>query len=352
MWCLKPGASVIEVMRDTIPSGENIHLAGVSSLQYILVVAKREPIDFQREHAANDINLATKNFCYEKAIAAAVPKEMKPTIIMPKDQTGLHAHSGDTFREMVDIWAERGYIQLQHSSTTPYVWLNNIGGILLYDRPTLKWLEPNLLFEFAFFGNPLPPLELFKKSSTWTFWPRSPRKVEDFTKQHIPTYEERTTETIFLGKVENGVQMKNRPLSWQPHVQKWSMPLDSTGQPYPFTQDEYLQEISKARFGLCLAGYGNKCNRDIEYFATGTVPICAPEVDMKYYINPPKEGVHYLRVATPEDIKPTIEKISKEVWQEMSKACRDWWLENASAEGMFRLTMAASRNLKKTVLML
>lgn len=352
MWCLKPGASVIEVMRDTIPSGENIHLAGVSSLQYILVVAKREPIDFQREHAANDINTATKNFCYEKAIAAAVPKEMKPTIIVPKDQTGLHAHSGDTFREMVDIWAERGYIQLQHSSTTPYVWLNNIGGILLYDRPTLKWLEPNLLFEFAFFGNPLPPLELFKKSSTWTFWPRSPRKIEEFVKQHIPTYTERTTETIFLGKVENGVQMKNRPLAWQPHVQKWSMPLDSTGQAYPYTQDEYLQEISKARFGLCLAGYGNKCNRDIEYFATGTVPLCAPEVDMKYYINPPKEGVHYLRVATPEDIKPTIEKISKEVWQEMSKACRDWWLENASAEGMFRLTMAASRNVKKTVLML
>jgi hypothetical protein len=187
MWCLKTGASVIEVMRDTIPSGENIHLAGVSSLQYILVVAKREPIDFQREHAANDINLATKNFCYEKAVAAAIPKEMKPTIIVPKDQTGLHAHSGDTFREMVDIWAERGYIQLQHSSTTPYVWLNNIGGVLLYDRPTLKWLEPNLLFEFAFFGNPHPPLELFKKSSTWTFWPRSPRKIEDFTKQHIPT---------------------------------------------------------------------------------------------------------------------------------------------------------------------
>ena len=343
MWCLKPQASVIEVMRDTVPTGENIHLAGVSSLQYILVVAKREPLDLQREHAANDINTATKNFCYEKAISAAVPKELKPTIILPQAQTGLHAHSGDTFREMVEIWAERGYIQLQRSSTTPFVWLNNIGGTLLYDRPTLKWLEPNLLYDFAFFGNPTPPAPA-NKSSTWTFWPRSPRKIEEFVKQHIPTYEERTTETIFLGKVENGVQMKNRPLSWQPAIQKWSMPLDSTGQAYPFTQDEYLQEISKARFGLCLAGYGNKCNRDIEYFATGTVPICSPEVDMKYYLNPPKEGVHYLRVTAPEDIKPLIEKISTEAWQKMSKACRDWWLENASAEGMFRLTMAAVAN--------
>ena len=65
---------------------------------------------------------------------------------------------------------------------------------------------------------------------------------------------------------------------------------------------------------------------------------------MKYYLNPPKEGVHYLRVTAPEDIKPLIEKISTEAWQKMSKACRDWWLENASAEGMFRLTMAAVAN--------
>jgi len=120
------------------------------------------------------------------------------------------------------------------------------------------------------------------------------------------------------------------------------MPLDSTGQAYPFSQDEYLLEVSKSRFGLCLAGYGNKCNREIEYFALGTVPICAPEVDMKYYINPPQEGVHFLRVTEPEDIGPMIEKISETKWKEMSFAGRQWWLENASAEGMFRLTLSAS----------
>jgi hypothetical protein len=120
------------------------------------------------------------------------------------------------------------------------------------------------------------------------------------------------------------------------------MPLDSTGQAYPFSQDEYLLEVSKSRFGLCLAGYGNKCNREIEYFALGTVPICAPEVDMKYYINPPQEGVHFLRVTEPEDIGPMIEKISETKWKEMSSAGRQWWLENASAEGMFRLTVSAS----------
>ena len=341
MWCLKPGASVIEVMRDTTPVGENIHLAGVSDLQYILVVAKREPLDLQREHAAIDINTATKNFCFQKALVSAVPQSLKPTVILPTGQTGLHEHSGDTFREVVEIWAERGYIQLQRSSTTPFCWLHGVGKILLYDRPTLKWLEPSLLYDVAFFGNPPPPPSQMMKTRPWTFWSRSPRKVEEFVKNHIPTYQERTTTSIFLGKVENGVQMKNRSLSWQPFIEKWSMPLDSTGQPYPFTQDEYLLEISKSRFGLCLAGYGNKCNRDIEYFATGTVPLCAPEVDMTNYINPPKEGVHFIRVQKPEDIVAAV-KISESKWQEMSSAGRRWWLENASAEGMFRLTMAAS----------
>jgi len=341
MWCLKPDATVIEVMRDTNPVGENIHLAGAASLQYVLVVAKREPLDLQREHAAIDINTATKNFCFQKALTTAVPQSLKPTIVLPTGQTGLHEHSGDTFREMVEIWAERGYIQLERSSTTPFCWLHGVGKILLYDRPTLKWLEPSLLYDVAFFGNPQPPPSQMMKTRPWTFWPRCPRKVEDFVKNHIPTYEERTTTSIFLGKVENGVQMKNRPLSWQPFIEKWSMPLDSTGQPYPFTQDEYLLEISKSRFGLCLAGYGNKCNRDIEYFATGTVPLCSPEVDMKSYMNPPKEGVHFIRVQKPEDITAAI-KISESKWQEMSSAGRRWWLENASAEGMFRLTMAAS----------
>ena len=87
---MKPSSSVIEVMRDTNPIGENIHLAGVASLQYIVVVAKREPLDLQREHAAVDINTATKNFCYEKALSAEVPQSQKPTIIIPTGQTGLH----------------------------------------------------------------------------------------------------------------------------------------------------------------------------------------------------------------------------------------------------------------------
>jgi hypothetical protein len=116
--------------------------------------------------------------------------------------------------------------------------------------------------------------------------------------------------------------------------------VDSTGAPYPYTQEDYLKTLLKARFGLCLPGYGNKCNREIEYMACGTVPIVTDGVDMKHYLRAPKEGVHYLVAKTPEDVTKIIAGISQEKWVSMSVACHKWWRENASAEGLFKLTWA------------
>jgi hypothetical protein len=351
MWCMRPETSVVEVMRDTKPRGDNIHLAGVSSIRYTLIVAKREPIDLQREHALRDIHLAVKNLCYDISMKTAIKLEDRPVIILPVDQSGLHEHAGDTFREMVEIWEKKGYVTVRRTSNTPYVWLNRIGSVLLYDRPTLRWLNPDLLYEFGFFGNCTPPLESTYKATVWSFWPRSPVAVENFvSRTSLPSYEQRPVESIFLGKVENGVQMKNRSKSdWSAVIKKWSMPVDSTGKEYVYSQEEYLLEVSKARFGLALAGYGNKCNREIEYFALGTVPICSPEVDMKHYLRPPQEGVHYLRVLSANEVPAKIASITPKKWTEMSRACHQWWLENASAEGMFRLTMATAKKVQQVI---
>jgi hypothetical protein len=129
-------------------------------------------------------------------------------------------------------------------------------------------------------------------------------------------------------------------MDWSKTVERFSMPVDSTGAAYPFSQTEYLTAISGARFGLCLAGYGNKCNREIEYMACGTVPLVAPDVDMTHYLVAPKEGVHYFRVTGPEDVTRIVESTSRDTWEAMSNACHQWWRENASCEGMFRLTWA------------
>jgi hypothetical protein len=74
--------------------------------------------------------------------------------------------------------------------------------------------------------------------------------------------------------------------------------------------------------------------------AMGTVPIVAPEVDMSNYANPPEEGLHYLRVSSPEEVGKVVAEITGERWTVMSNACRDWWLKNASVDGMWALTQA------------
>jgi hypothetical protein len=72
--------------------------------------------------------------------------------------------------------------------------------------------------------------------------------------------------------------------------------------------------------------------------AFGTVPICAPEVDMENYANPPVEGLHYIRVKNPEDLKEKLSLFDDDVWWRMSQACKNWYKENCSVDGMWQLT--------------
>ena len=107
---------------------------------------------------------------------------------------------------------------------------------------------------------------------------------------------------------------------------------------YPFTQKEYLEKLASARFGLCLAGYGLKCHREVECMAMGCVPLVAPDVDMDAYADPPVAGIHFIRVTTPEEARDVAAKMSKESWEKMSEACHAWWKKNCSCEGSFKLT--------------
>jgi hypothetical protein len=119
--------------------------------------------------------------------------------------------------------------------------------------------------------------------------------------------------------------------------------LDGTAE-YPYTHREYLERLSNARWGLCLAGFGKKCHREIECMAMGCVPVVAPEVDMGSYAEPPQEGLHYFRVADPADVKRVVAEVTAERWTVMSAACRDWWARNASADGLWQVTQGLVKN--------
>jgi hypothetical protein len=343
MWMTtKPGVRVLELMKETAISARRIHLAGACGVNYIMCLVRKEPIEFQREHALLDVGKAVNKYGLKESIQVHAEK---PVLVVPAGQAGMWDHSGDTFREMVEIWQEREYCTVQRNENTHYCWWGGIGQVLLYDRPTMRWWidEPeHPKYQMAMFGNcpPPGPDSHILKQSVWSFWPRSPRAVEEHVKNvGVLPWSERTTDSIFLGRVENGVQQKHRcEIDWSSAVSEFSMPVGSDI-PYTCSQDEYLKRIGKSKFGLCLPGYGYKCCREIEYFACGTVPIVTDKVDMKHYLVPPKEGVHFFRANSPEEVQKIVSETTAEKWNEMSHACNKWWQNYASAEGFFRLTL-------------
>jgi hypothetical protein len=340
IWCAKEGATVLEFLEG---AGQS-HLAAAASLRYIAAKFQGDLIADIRQNALLEVGKAIQQFGFKELLVAKGATIPFLTLPTGKALSGHYNHSGDTFREMARIWRDRGYCTIKESDATPHCWWGEAGEILLYDRPTLRWHDEKASYQMGLFGNCPPPNRL--RDSTWSFWPRSPAAIEALVESGacLRTWEERTLPSLFLGKIENGVQLAARQAKdgpdWSKAVSLFSMPVDSTGAPYPYTQTQYLDLLCSARFGLCLPGFGKKCNREIEYFACGTVPIVTEGVDMTNYLVPPIAGVHYLSAKTPEDVRRIVATTTEEKWTAMSVAGRTWWRNYASAEGMFRLTWA------------
>lgn len=342
-WLLPKGATVWEIQSEMEPSAKILSLAGAADLQHrLLIVPKGAP-------SKVELARVQESLCRDLGVVLGVdagaptptlsPGAPSPLCIIPK-RTGYFSHAGDSFREMLRLWEQKGYIRLEESSTACQVWLGGVGDTLLYDRPTLEWLvaapPAEQTWRKALFGNPIPP----KGGAPWTFWPRRPQLVEDAVAAGIGAtpYEDRTRCLVFYGKSENAVQRERRTKEDWSGICDEFYHVDSSPQPYAFTQMEYLKRLASARYGLCLAGYGRKCHREIECMAMGCVPIVAPEVDMESYAEPPQVGVHYFRVLNPVEARHVVDDITPERWAKMSAACRDWWARNASAAGSWELT--------------
>ena len=338
-WMLPRGAKVVEFMPELEICGDGIHIAGAASLEaWIALVPRADPV--QRRKMIVDKVLAT----LEAAVQVESPVDTKPLVIVPTNQEGFHAHSGDTFREMAALWEAKGLVRVEKSNQTPYCWLGGIGETLLYDRPTFDWLKhAPATYKRILCGNPDAAQVL--KGIQWTFWPRRPALVEQVAAEEQKPFDERTDTLVFYGRVENEVQGRHRNNKLWEACDEFSMPVGANKE-YAFSQEEYLKKLGNARFGLCLAGFGPKCNREIECFALGTVPVVAPDVDMEKYATPPQEGVHYIRLKSfnPEEAKTLLESVTKERWESMSHSAHQWWKENSSAEGMWALTERLGRS--------
>ena len=276
-----------------------------------------------------------------------------PIVYLPrKGLEGFFSHAGDSFREMAKLWGERGYCKVKEHPTATQCWWGDVGkqGVMLYDRPNHDWRlacpENEKSYSFILFGNPKPT----ENGSSWFFWPRRPAFVEELVKEGSVVWSDRNPGVVYYGKIENRVQEKRRTQKdWASACKDGEWICVRGEEPYPFTQKEYLQKLRSSRFGLCLAGYGYKCHREIECMAMGCVPLIAPECDMDGYANPPKEGIHYIRVNTPEEALEVSRTMSEEKWNKISKAAQEWWRENCSVAGSFYLTKKLIEEKNQTI---
>ena len=334
-WVLPEGAYVWEIQSEMEPCAKQLHLSGAAGLDHrLVIVAKGVPNQREKDLVLKKI-VGDMKF---DPIVPIDPVNSKQILIMPTGRQGFYGHAGDSFRETARLWAKRGYVDIVEKDVCQ-VWLGGVGQTLLYDRPTLQWLNDVPIEEHkwknALFGNPAPPVS----GTSWSFWPRRPELVEEIVAAGIPmkSYEAREKNLVFYGRSENAVQRERRTgLDWASACDDFSHRISSSDK-YTYTQKEYLERLANAKYGLCLAGYGYKCHREIECMAMGCVPVIAPEVDMSNYAEPPVEGLHYLRISTPEEAKAAAETTA-ERWTVMSVACRDWWQRNASVDGMWDLT--------------
>jgi hypothetical protein len=333
LWMLPHAAKVLEAMMETKISGQGVHMAGACSLEYWVSLLPREKGDVKVIKAVEKICDTLEMMKEETREESQIPR-----IIIPKGFTGFQEHSGDSFREMVGLWEEKGFVTVEKSSSSPYVWWDTTGKTLLYDRATFDWLkETPSQYEKILCGN--PNASEIPKGVQWSFWPRHPRHVEELANQPLLSWKERSDHMVFYGRIENEVQLQNRSNDLVKACSDYDIPIGPDAK-YKYSPRDYLIALSRSKYGLCLSGFGAKCNREIECMAFGTVPVVAPDVDMDLYANSPKEGVHYLRLKTfnPEEAKRQLDAISEEEWSRMSSSAHEWWRQNASVEGLFHLT--------------
>ena len=59
-----------------------------------------------------------------------------------------------------------------------------------------------------------------------------------------------------------------------------------------------------------------------------TVPLVTSEVNTTSYMEPLVENVHYIFIKNSNELQEKISKISKDEYENMSRACYEWYQRN------------------------
>jgi hypothetical protein len=264
------------------------------------------------------------------------------TIKIPKQpQQGIWNHKNDSFRELALLYKKNNSTIAIELIDSGHCMLGN--HILLYDRPTQEWFNQDLANSSLILlgnGDINKEGQILKQNNLnvkpWIFWPRRPLIMEKFLENNkIKHYNERTIESLFIGNIENNVQnqYRNSDYNWENVLHVYHC---TQGTQHKFSQEEYLEQLANAKYGLCLRGYGSKCHREVELMALGTVPIITETVCIDSYMDPPQENIHYIRCNNPENLKTILSNISQEKWEAMSNNCYNWYQKNVHSKNSFK----------------
>ncbi len=330
-------------------------IASHFNVKHRMLRYKDKPIKFIHTHFNSPRFKQVNDFFIEQLKLAKYYSELaviyrvingKWVLKIPKQpMTGMWNHKNDSFRELTVLYKTKiKDVDIELNSNSGHCWLSP--NIMLYDRPTLEWFSNEMLHScLVLFGNGDKNNEINNlkvmgvKAKPWIFWPRRPIILEFMlSKLGYISYEERKTESIFIGNYENSVQEKWRKseIDWKSAIEEFHC---TSGSKHKFTQQDYLKRLSNSKYGLCLRGYGSKCHREVELMAFGTVPIITPGVSIKSYMDPPVENEHYIKVSNTEEIKEKIKNISKHKWEQMSKNCVEWYKRNVHSENSWVSTI-------------
>lgn len=353
LWLAPVGCKVLELQEEREPSDNLIHLCAAAGLEWTLLQYPRCTPEGFKKIVEKEVDKFISGMVMSKVptilnatLSDTIPSLIetealtaKPVVRTPPKSMkfGFFGHKGDSFREMIDLWEEAGFIERKEDPSLTHCFL---GDVLLYDRPTWNWLDKasdkEKDYRLCLAGNPDPSEK--SRTKPWIFWPREPRLVEEFSKATRKSYDDRKDTMVFYGRIENQDQGKWRQdiSGWKAVCAKFSM--QEGKEPYVLKPREYLEALQNAKYGLCIRGYGPKCNREIELLALGTVPIVTNGVEISDYAEPLIDGKHVICVSDHEDAMAKICKISEEKWAEMSEAGFQWWKRNCSVEGSWETT--------------
>ena len=286
----------------------------------------------------NDIN--EDEVDYKIKILIHRMKNKKWTIHIPiqPHPNGFYRHKGDSFRELCKLIENANDYLIIENTNSGHVWLEP--NILLYDRPKLEHINKEALnASMILLGNGSMNVEgkelkkYIENVKQFIFWGRYPEHIELRYNDKYLEYDERTINSIFVGNIENPTQENFRKdKTWNDVLDIYHM---TYSQKHIFTKDEYITMLQKSKYGLCLRGYGSKCNREIELLSTGCVPLITPECSTDYGF-PFIENEHFLRIEHPEDVQRIVAETSKKKWAYISKNCRNLFMKYCHSNNAFK----------------